>query len=157
MAAGNLFSLPANNYSLQPEWGPANNDIRNRFGLAATVHLPWRFNLGTLTSVHSGLPCNITTGYDNNRDTDPNDRPPGVTRNTGRGAGYFSIDLHLARPITFEELGRKFDCEIAVDSFNILNHTNPSNYVGVETSPLFGQPNAAYNGREWQLSFKVHF
>jgi len=157
MAATNLFALPANNYNLRPEWGPANNDIRHRFGLAATVHLPWRFNLGTLTAVHSGLPYNITTGYDNNGDTDPNDRPPGATRNTGRGAGYFSIDLHLARPITFEEWGRKIDCEIAIDSFNLLNHMNPSNYVGVETSPLFGQPNAVYNGRELQFSFKVHF
>jgi hypothetical protein len=29
--------------------------------------------------------------------------------------------------------------------------------VGVETSPLFRQPNAAYNGREMQFSVQVHF
>ena len=103
LVPGNLFSLPADNYDLRPEWGPANNDIRHRFGVAATLQLPWRISLGTLTSVHSGLPYDITTGFDNNHDTDPNDRSPGVTRNTGRGAGYFAIDLHLARPISFEQ------------------------------------------------------
>jgi hypothetical protein len=135
----------------------ADNDIRHRLGLAATIELPWKLKFGTLTSVHSGLPYDITTGEDNNHDTDPNDRPPGVTRNTGRGAGFFSIDVHLARPWTIEGWGRTFNCEIAIDSFNVLNHTNPSSYVGVESSPLFGQPNAAYNGREMQFSFQVHF
>ena len=157
MGPPNLFSLPANNYDLRPEWGPATNDMRHRLGIGATVELPWRFHLGTLTSVHSGLPYDITTGFDNNHDTDPNDRPPGVTRNTGRGAGYSSIDLHLARPVAFEVWGRKLDCEFGVDSFNLLNHTNPSSYVGVETSPLFGRPNAAYDGRELQFSFQVRF
>jgi hypothetical protein len=57
----------------------------------------------------------------------------------------------------FERWGSKIDTEIAVDSFNLLNHTNPSSYVGVQTSPLFGQPNAAYSGREMQLSVQVHF
>jgi hypothetical protein len=157
VATPSLFSLPADNYNLGPEWGPANNDIRHRLGVAATVQLPWQLSLGTLTSVHSGLPYDITTGLDNNQDTDVNDRPAGVTRNTGRGAGYFSIDVHVSRHIMFERWGSKIDTEIAVDSFNLLNHTNPSSYVGVQTSPLFGQPNAAYSGREMQLSVHVHF
>lgn len=135
LVAGDLFSLPADNYNLRPEWGPSNNEIRHRLGVAATVQLPWRLSLGTLTSVHFGLPYDITTGFDNNHHTDPNDRPPGVTRNTGRAAGYFSIDLHLARPISFEQWGRKIDCEIAVDSFNLLNHVNPSSYVGLKPHP----------------------
>lgn len=156
-AASNLFALPANNYDLRPEWGPADNDIRHRLGLAATIELPWKLKFGTLTSVHSGLPYDITTGEDNNHDTDANDRPPGVTRNTGRGAGFFSIDVHLARPWSIEGWGRTFNCEIAIDSFNVLNHTNPTSYVSVTSSPLFGQPNAAYNGREMQFSFQVHF
>jgi hypothetical protein len=107
--------------------------------------------------VHSGLPYDIITGFDDNHDTNPYDRPLGVTRNQGRGAGFFSIDLHLARAISLEQWGHKIACEVAVDSFNMLNHTNPSSYVGVETSPLFRQPNAAYNGREMQFSVQVHF
>jgi hypothetical protein len=156
-AISNLFALPVDNYDLRPEWGPADNDIRHRLGVAAIVHLPRKFNLGTLTSLHTGLPYDITTGEDNNHDTDPNDRPPGVTRNTGRGGGFFSVDLHLGRTLSFERGGRSFQCEIAADSFNVLNHFNPSSYVGVITSPLFGQPNAAYNGRQMQFSLNVHF
>jgi hypothetical protein len=157
VSGNSMFALPADNYNLRPEWGPSNNDVRHQFGVSGTVQLPWRFSFGTLTSIHSGIPYDITTGYDNNHDTDPNDRPPGVTRNAGRGAGFFSIDVHLARPFAFQFEKRKVEIEFAADSFNVLNHTNPSNYVGVESSPLFGQPNAAYNGREMQFSVHVHF
>lgn len=157
VSPANLFSLPANNYNLRPEWGPAENDIRHQLGVGATVELPWRFRFGTLTSLHSALPYNITTGFDNNQDTNPNDRPLGVGSNSSRGAGYFSIDLHVARPVTFKAKGHNFGCEFAVDSFNLLNHTNPSNYVGVQTSPVFGLPNAAYNGRELQFSVQARF
>jgi Carboxypeptidase regulatory-like domain len=79
-SSGSLFAalLPANNYDLRPEWGRANNDARNRFGLSGTVQLPWHFTFGTLTTIRSGLPFNITTGQDNNGDGIANDRPPGV-------------------------------------------------------------------------------
>ena len=153
----NMFALPADNYNLRPEWGPANNDIRHRFGLSGTVQLPWHFTFGTLTSIHSGLPYDITTGEDNNHDTDPNDRPAGVTRNTGRGTGFVSVDVHLARLFRFDFEGTKLDCELAADSFNVTNHRNPSAYVGVVTSPLFGLSDAGYNGREMQFSVHLHF
>ncbi len=152
-----MFVLPANNYDLRPEWGPANNDIRHRFGLSGTVQLPWHFTFGTLTSIHSGLPYDVTTGRDTDGDPYPNDRPPGITRNTGRGAGFISVDVHLARVFRFDLEGRKLDCEIAANAFNVTNHRNPSAYVGVITSPLFGEPDAGYNGREMQFSVRVHF
>ena len=157
LSAGNMFSLPADNYNLRPEWGPANNDIRHQLGLSASVQLPWHFSLGTLAAAHSGLPYDVITGEDNNQDTNAYDRPPGGTRNTRRGAGYFSINVHLARPFSLERWGHKIDIEPAIDSFNLLNHTNPTSYVNVLSSPLFGLPNAAYSGREMQLSIQVHF
>ena len=152
-----LFSLPANNYDLRPEWGPSDNDIRHFFALQGTMQLPWHFNFGILTTVHSGLPYNITTGEDNNGDTDPNDRPPGVTRNTARGAGFASVDLHVGRPFVFRRGEHSFQCELGVDAFNSSNRTNLTGYVGVVTSPLYGQPSAAYGARQMQLSFKASF
>ncbi len=159
VASGSLFAalLPANNYDLRPEWARANNDARNRFGLSGTVQLPWRFTFGTLTTIRSGLPFNTTTGQDNNGDGIANDRPPGVTRNTGEGPGQFSIDVHLGRKLTIQRGERKIDADIGVDSFNVLNHANFSNYVGVITSPLFGQPNSAQDGRQMQFTLQVHF
>lgn len=159
ISSGSLFAalLPANNYDLRPEWGRANNDARNRFGLSATVQLLWHFSFGTLTTIRSGLPYNVTTGQDNNGDGIANDRPPGVTRNTGEGTGLCSVDVHLGRKLTIQRGDRKFDMDIGVDSFNVLNQTNFTGYVGVITSPLFGKANAALDGRQMQFSLQVHF
>ena len=158
-SSNSLFAalLPANNYDLRPEWGRANNDARNRFGLSGTVQLPWHFTFGTLTTVRSGLPFNITTGQDNNGDGIANDRPAGVTRNTGEGPGQFSVDVHLGRKLTIQRGDRKIDADIGVDSFNVLNHANFNNYVGVITSPLFGRANSASDGRQMQFTLQVHF
>jgi hypothetical protein len=159
ISSGSLFAalLPANNYDLRPEWGRANNDARNRFGLSATVQLPWHFSFGTLTTIRSGLPYNITTGQDNNGDGIANDRPPGVTRNSGEGPGQCSVDVHIGRKLTIQRGDRKFDMDLGVDSFNVLNQTNFTGYVGVITSPLFGKANAAMDGRQMQFTLQVHF
>lgn len=155
----NLFTslLPADSYDLRPEWGRANNDARNRFGLSGTVQLPWRFTFGTLTTMRSGLPFNITTGQDNNGDGIANDRPPGVTRNTGEGPGLLSVDMHLGRRLTLQHGDRKIDADIGVDSFNVLNHTNFTTYIGFITSPLFGKANAALDGRQMQFTLQIQF
>jgi hypothetical protein len=158
-SAAGLFTslLPANSYDLRSEWGRANNDARNRLGLSATVQLPWQLTFGTLTTIRSGLPFNITTGEDNNGDGVANDRPPGVGRNTGDGPGLISVDVHLGRKLTIQCGERRIDADIGVDSFNVLNHTNFTTYVGVITSPLFGQANSALNGRQMQFTLQVHF
>jgi hypothetical protein len=40
---------------------------------------------------------------------------------------------------------------------NVLNHTNYTAYVGALTSPLFGQPTGAMNGRQMQLAVGYRF
>jgi hypothetical protein len=96
-----MFSQPANNYDLGPEYGRADYDQRHRFSLISTSHLPGGFRAGTIVSLNSGGPYNRTTGFDNNGDTVPNDRPLGIGRNTGAGPGYASVDLHLSKRIRF--------------------------------------------------------
>jgi len=98
---GGMFSLPANNYDLSPEYGRADYDRRHRLSLISTSHLPWGFRAGTIVTLNSGIPYNITTGLDNNHDTVPNDRPLGTGRNTGVGPGYASVDFHLSKRIRF--------------------------------------------------------
>jgi hypothetical protein len=65
--------------------------------------------------------------------------------------------VHLGRKLTIQRGERKFDVDIGVDSFNVLNKTNFSNYVGVITSPLFGRANTASPGRQMQLTLQIHF
>ncbi len=52
---------------------------------------------------------------------------------------------------------RAINAEIAIDSFNILNHANLINYIGVLSSPLFGTASGALDSRQMQFSFQLGF
>ena len=160
------FSLPADNFELRPEWGPADFDQRHRFNFAGFLQLPREFRLGSVFSTASGAPFNITTGFDNNGDTTGNDRPSGITRNTGRGPAFVQVDLRLTRtfkvappfhgdqPATRHEY---HNLEFSVDAFNAINHTNLTHIVGAQSSPFFGRANSASSARTIQLSVKYIF
>jgi hypothetical protein len=47
--------------------------------------------------------------------------------------------------------------EVGIDAFNVLNHVNYKDYVGIQSSPYFGRPNAANPARQLQLSLRFHF
>jgi hypothetical protein len=182
--ASGMFSLPANNYDLRPEYGRADYDRRHRFNLIGIYHLPWDIRAGTIVGMNTGIPYNITTGFDNNRDTVPNDRPLGIARNTGAGPGYASVDFHFSKRITIAKneskdsgarpAGRHASgrlsnpsegrpeshrpwLEVGIDAFNVFNRVNFKNFVGVQTSPFFGRANAANPARQLQFSMKFHF
>jgi hypothetical protein len=109
----------------------------------------------------TGPPFDITTGYDEDHDGVANDRPPGLTRNKGRGPGMVQLDLRLGkafrvpRPANRDRTSRNLEFDI--DAFNVLNHTNLNDFVGIETSPFFGRANSASSARTIQLSFRYHF
>jgi hypothetical protein len=151
-----LFALPADNYDLRGDYGRADFDRRHRFNFAGTYRLPWDLRLGGILNVWSGLPYNITTGHDDNRDTVANDRPVGVGRNTGRGPGYFDVDLRLVK--SFRLVKEKSPrMKIGVEAFNLLNRVNDRNYIGTMTSVFFGRANAAYPARQLQTSVRFSF
>jgi len=155
------LSLPADNYNLASEMGRADFDRRHRFSYTSLLNTPSGFRLGAILTLGSGIPFNITAGQDNNHDTLANDRPQGVTRNTGRGPGLVQLDLRLTklfrvpRPLNRDLASRNL--EISLDAFNVVNHTNFVNFVGVLTSPFFGRANAALPARTLQLSFNYRF
>ncbi|HEX8178745.1 MAG TPA: TonB-dependent receptor, partial [Pyrinomonadaceae bacterium] len=68
-------SFPANNYDLRQEYGRAGFDVRQRFTFGGSFTLPWDLRLNPLVIATSGRPFNITTGLDNNGDTQTLDRP----------------------------------------------------------------------------------
>jgi len=67
--------FPADNYKLASEWGRSAGDRRHSFTSLMTVNLPKGLRLTPIVSASSGPPFNITTGLDDNRDTQFNDRP----------------------------------------------------------------------------------
>ena len=154
--SGFLYT-PANNYDPQADWSRSDLDRRHR--LNVVVLYPWRFGLQVsgIVNVWSGLPYNITTGTDDNHDTVFNDRPAGLWRNAGQGAGYADIDLRLAKHWrVMRQREHAHFVDLAFDAFNVLNHVNLETYNGVISSLKFG-PNTAYPARQLQVSARYHF
>jgi hypothetical protein len=159
------LALPADSRNLGPEWGRSSFDMRHRFVLAGTSDLPGAFRLGLMLVANSGMPFNITTGSDDNGDGVANDRPAGVTRNTGQGPGFVQTDLRISKLFTFFKgpLNEDGDVsgfrkmEISFDAFNLFNHTNLTNIIGQVSSPRFGEAASALPGRTIQMSVRFNF
>ncbi|MBS1793223.1 MAG: TonB-dependent receptor [Acidobacteria bacterium] len=170
--AGNFFfSTPQDNFNLRDDRGLSDNDQRHRLTLSGTLSAPqdlgnafWRRALGGfrtsfIFTFASRLPFNIVTGSDRNGDTNTNDRPVGVARNTGAGFDFASFDLRLARSF---KLSERFRLELLAEGFNLFNRANysvPNNVYGTGTTPLatFGRPTAAFDPRQLQLGFRLNF
>ena len=158
------FSLPADNYNLRTEAGSADFDRRHRFNFMQVLELGRGFQFGTIFSTASGAPFNITTGFDSNADTLANDRPFGVTRNTGRGPGTVQLDLRIKKVLVISHLwndesrrGKQQVVELSLDAFNVTNHTNVTHMIGVLSSPFFGRANSADAARRFQVSLNYEF
>jgi len=169
--SGNFFfSTPQDNFNLRDDRGLSDNDQRHHLTISGTLG-PQRvsnhglrralngFELSYIFSYASRLPFNIVTGNDRNFDTNNNDRPVGVGRNTGKGFDFASFDLRLSRRVRFTE---HVGLEFLVEGFNLFNRSNlaiPNNTFGTGTIPLpsFGQPTAAFDPRQFQFGLKLGF
>ena len=107
-----------------------------------------------LIAARSGLPYNETTGADDNRDTQTNDRPAGVGRNASLGAspvpGGPPRDQGRSR---FAAVG----IEMIGEAFNITNQKNWTSYDGNQRSATFNKPTNGEITRQVQLGFSVDF
>jgi TonB-dependent receptor-like protein len=170
--SGNFFfSTPQDNFNVLADKGLSDNDQRHRLSLSGTLNSPVRGAddfLGSLSrgwifayiySYTSALPFNVLAGADLNGDTNANDRPPGVGRNTGAGFGFSSLDLRLSRRFP---IGDRWGVEAMAEAFNVLNQRNdmvPNNVFGTGVVPrsTFGQPTAVGDPRQIQLGLRVNF
>ena len=170
--AGNFFfSTPQDNLNLRDERGLSDNDQRHRLSVSGTLEAP-RSSGGSLArraaeglafsyifTYASALPFNIVAGGDRNFDTNFNDRPAGVGRNTGRGFDFASLDLRLSKRFRVTE---RFAIEAMAESFNTLNRSNfqlPNNTFGSGAEPpaSFGRPTAAADPRQIQFGLRLDF
>jgi hypothetical protein len=170
--AGNFFfSSPQNNFDIRDDRGFSDNDQRHRLSISGTFESPqskndsmlsrlagdWMFSY--IYTYESALPFNIQTGSDRNFDTNVNDRPVGVGRNTGRGFDFASLDLRLSRKFSITERAK---LETIIESFNTLNRTNlqlPNRVIGTGPAPLasFGRATAAADPRQLQFGLRLSF
>ena len=124
------LSVPVNNYDLSAEWGRSQMDRRHTLFVGGSINLPKGIRLSPFVTASSGSPFNITTGKDNNGDTEINDRPFGLTRNgnllpsmyslltptqqsyltanypngvNATGPGAFNVNMSVAKTFSFGE------------------------------------------------------
>jgi hypothetical protein len=170
---GAFFFTPQDNFNLRDERGLADNDQRHRLAVSGSFEAPeagggadaWRralsgFELSYIMQYGSRLPFNVVTGTDRNNDTNVNDRPAGVGRNTGRGFDFAALDLRLSRRVS---LGEHRNLEVMVEGFNVLNRANlqlPNNTLNPAnpaTLATFGRATAADGARQIQFGLRLNF
>jgi hypothetical protein len=170
---GAFFFTPQDNFNLRDEKGLADNDQRHRLVVSGSFEAPVAsggdtalrralsgFRLSYIFQYGSRLPFNIVTGTDRNNDTNANDRPAGVGRNTGRGFDFASLDLRLSRRVGF---GEHTNLEVIAEGFNVLNRANlqlPNNTLNPAnpaTLLTFGLPTAADSPRQIQFGLRLNF
>jgi len=154
------FSTPSDNYNLKSDWGRQTQPLHQ---FNATVNSKFFYGVfltGTMTT-NSGSPYNITTGSDDNFDTNFNDRPPGVHRNSGIGPGYVVFNFNISKAIFFGSggaaTGSGTNLNVFANMTNAFNHTNFGTPSGIMTSPFFGMPTSARDAREIEVGLRFQF
>jgi hypothetical protein len=178
------LSLPADNFDLRGEWGPAPGDMRHYFSAMLNRRVLFKgLSVGVTFNAASATPYNVTTGFDDNGDTVSNDRPAGLARNGARGAGRWDVGTRVSYGFGFGgkrtssapsgpvmiRIGegggasfpgandRRFHVDLYAQVFNAFNHANLTGFSGVQTSPFFGRATAALPGRRVETGLRFSF
>jgi hypothetical protein len=166
-----FFFTPQDNFNLRDDRGRSDNDQRHVLAASGSLAAPETasggllrrivagFQLSSIFRYGSALPFNIVTGADRNLDTNVNDRPVGVGRNTGKGFDFASFDMRLSRRIRFAE---RLGLEVIAEGFNMFNRANfqlPNGTFGTGATPNanFGRPTAAADPRQIQFGLRLSF
>ncbi|HEX7423382.1 MAG TPA: carboxypeptidase regulatory-like domain-containing protein [Terriglobales bacterium] len=106
------------------DYGPSGEDVRHRFVLAGTLHIPGGFELTTLTQAESARPYTVTN-QDNSGRISVNGVPTSLDQ--FRGTPYIQMDLRVSRPI---KIGERWQVNPFAEFFNLFNRNNPgANFV----------------------------
>ncbi len=169
-------ATPVNSYDQDAEW--ARDGRRHQFNTSVNFRLPWNVNMDTRMDWQSGNPYTLRTGRDDNLDTQNNDRPAGVGRNTLTGPGFFEIDMQLSKSIQLFASAVETEggttgpiagggyyggrtgvrMTLSATVTNLLNTTNVSGIGGVISNErFFEQPTSVRNPRQIQAQVRFNF
>lgn len=193
-----------NFYDLKAQWGPSNFNLRNLFVGSGVYALPvgrgerylrnaspflqaiaGNWNIGSIVTIHSGLPINAFSGVDNANTGSTGQKPNRTGANPYAGqvkGGQWLNKAAFAEPAayTFGNEGRNdlvgppyknvdfnaaknipllesMKLQFRAEFFNGLNHTNYSNPPATLSAATFGKIAGAGAGRELQFALKVLF
>lgn len=112
------------------DYGPSGEDVRHRFVLAGTLHLPGGFELTTLTQAESARPFTMTNADDSDCAVVNGVK---ITLDEFRGTPYIQADLRVSRPFNFRE---RWSLIPFIEFFNLFNRNNPGNNFVPDISAL---------------------
>jgi hypothetical protein len=112
------------------DYGPSGEDVRHRFVIAGTVHIPGGFELSTVNQIESARPITITDAANVQRVY-----VNGVYTSLDefRGTPYIQSDLRVTRPIKINERWR---VDPFIEFFNLFNRNNPGANFAVNVAQL---------------------
>jgi hypothetical protein len=181
--ADGVFGLPASG-TVEGEWGPSNGDVRHRVNIGINSSQLRNLNANLNMNIASGSPYNIRSGHDDNGDLVFNDRPAGVSRNSARGGGQWTLNSNLFYTIGFGKTAvsappgiqiiaggggaptvnvinappaPRYRMSLQLNAQNITNHANYGSYNGTMTSPLFGRATMVINPRKVDVGLGFSF
>jgi len=130
------------------DYGPSGEDVRHRFVLAGTVHLPGGFELSTINQFESARPITITTADNSGRISISLNNGPDVYTSLDefRGTPYLQSDLRVTRPFKINE---RWQLDPFIEFFNLFNRNNPGANFAVNVAQIPGaqfDANGAING-----------
>jgi TonB dependent receptor-like, beta-barrel len=153
--------LPSNNYDLRSDWGRAGFVQKYNLNTTLNAQMPFGVFLTGTMFYNSGQPYNITTGEDNNNDSQTNDRPPGVSRNSANGPEFLNFNFNISKAIFLGSKdgrgNRTTNVNLFANMTNAFNRTNYGTPSGVLTSSNFGKSYNARNPREIQVGIRFQF
>jgi hypothetical protein len=111
------------------DYGPSGEDVRHRFVLAGTLHVPGGFLVSALFQAESARPFTLTTPAGDRAVVN------GVKTSLDafRGSPYVQMDLRVTRPIV---LGERWSLLPFAEFFNLFNRNNPGNNFIPDISAL---------------------
>lgn len=146
-------------YAPNDEWSRSTSDRLHRFNILGNINPDHWLTLGIAAALYSGSPYTQLAGLDRYNTGLSNDRPVGVARNTLQGSGTANLDVLWDHNfyLTKDKSDDAMLVNFGVSAFNVLNHPNLLNYVGLLTSSRYGTPTTASSGRQLQLSARYQF
>jgi outer membrane receptor protein involved in Fe transport len=159
--AGPSPGLPSDSHNIAVEW---NNNPTPIHALASSVNtrMPLGVFLTATVTANSGRAYTITTGRDDNRDTQVNDRPAGQKRFGARGPSFFTTDFNISKAFFLgaAQAGggvSRTNVNVFINMTNAFNRTNLGQPSGVMTSPNFGRSTSAESPRQVEAGLRFQF
>jgi hypothetical protein len=112
------------------DYGPSGEDVRNRFVLAGTVHIPGGFELSGVTQLESARPITITNANNTGRIWV---NGAYTSLDEFRGTPYMQTDLRVMRPFKIHD---RVQINPFAEFFNLFNRNNPGANYAVNVTQL---------------------